>query len=612
MEDNNTDITDYLSEDERKSLIASRKRMERARDERDAKRDEFDGMGYLDAYDRDTKSALAYIAPAQNEGEDAVSTGTTRQALISLISRALSYESTTEFRPFDGDDNLLRDLGHALEISVDHSNYLDNEVDQSKTRINELYSHGDVICYEDFVTRHGTKKSIPEFNGEISGTAWTEEQEVIFSGCERRTVQGRRFYFGDIFQDSIDKMPFCFEVNHSTRAEVDSKYHGWERLKYVTTRKEQMDNPSAYAEDWRLEDSSDETDDTVEEIIYVDLPGNEMQLFLNGVPMLPDGFPSKWEHGKYPWAHEGGEPIRTGFIYHRSFVRTLLNMQDIENDMWRVIIMLAWKAAMPPMANATGQVITRKQLMASSIVDGIEADMLKPIMDGSLSNTNFIQNVAGMVRDNMVGRSVPEIKQGISPSASATATSVMQTQKEAEIAISLNLTSAMRIKTKLDWLRGGNILQYMFDSGYTSSFERPGDGGIVRHVAKVVDKLDSSEAIRNEEDAMEKREGQTVRIVQVHRDAKKLIRRLEAVSVTKPRPNSNLDKIELNQMMQAAQAIFGDRLDPTIFDEMFRAAYRIPQNKPLTHDVSDMPAPQSPKAKIPQQSVPELTNNTPA
>lgn len=142
---------DYLSKKERKHLNFIQRRMEAARDERDSERDEFDRMTYLEAYDRDTKSGLAFIQPVSNNNENPISTGTTRQALISLIARAFSLNFSSEIMPFDVRKMALRKLGQALEIATEHASYLDNDDEQVKGRINELFTHGDVIAYEDWV-----------------------------------------------------------------------------------------------------------------------------------------------------------------------------------------------------------------------------------------------------------------------------------------------------------------------------------------------------------------------------------------------------------------------------------------------------------------------------
>jgi hypothetical protein len=605
--------TDFLSEKERKHDLFIKNRMTIARDERNAPRDEFDGMGYLTAYDRDTKSSIAYISPAKNKGENEISTGTSRQALIALVARAISYNFETEFSPFGKENDLLAEVARGLETAVDHANYLDGDDEQAKERANELFAHGDVVVYEDWVTRWGWEKSRPKFDGKVTGVTWTKKKAKIFEGCERRTVQGRRFYFGDIFTPSIDKQPFCFEVNHIPYADAAAKYGEWERFKYVKGGEDNITfDSSAFGEDWRLETTEG---DNLEEVIYVDVPNNEMQITLGGVPMLPIGFPMKWDHGRYPWAHQGAEPIRSGFIYHRSFIRTLLNMQDLENDMWRVLIMLAWKAAIPPMANNTGQVVTRRNLMAGEINDGINADQLKPILDGSLANTGFVDSVLQKIRDNMTGRSVPEIKQGLGQQGLNTATETVQVQKEAEVAISLNLSAVAGIKSKADVLRASNIMQFAFSNDYSASAERPWKGGVARWVVEAVDRPADSKTILDMQEMMSKKEGRDVRLVQIRKDAGKGIDRLEGKAVSKPKQSSSLDRLELAQMFQAAAALFGDMLDPTLFENLFRSAYRIPGNVRLTRDLETQPQLQpqqgrSPKAKPPQPAVGSGLANT--
>lgn len=600
---------DFLTEREIKRDGELKSRMEKARDERNQARDEWDGLDYLSAYDRDAKTALAFIPAVKNDGENPISTGTSRQSLITLISRAISYNYDTEFRAFDKRNEELAELGKGLEIAVSHSNFLDDEDYEEKAAF-ELLAHGDEIGWCDWVKEWGTKKSIPAFDGKVTGVNWTEKKAVIFEGVRRKVIQGRRFYFGDIFTDSIDQQPFCFMVNHIDYSDAKRKYGTWERWKHVPDIGQKSDfDWSAYAEDWRLEDSA--PDGTIEEKIYVSVPDNEMQIWLNGVPMLPIGYPMKWEHGKYPWEHVGAEPIRTGFIYHRSFIRTLQNMQELENDMWRVLVMLAWKAAMPALANDSGRVLTRRDIMAGEIVTGVSADDLRPIDDGSLAHLGYVQNVAQLIRDNMTGRSVPETKQGMSSTGEQTATEVTQINKEAEVAISLNLRAIAKIVARTDWLTASLILQHAFKEGYKAASERPGKGGVVRHVLEVTDELQSSRDIDRREDEVEQRTGRKTRIIQLRPKVREIMESLYSRAVPRPRASSALDKVELQGMAQAAIALFGPRFNPEFLEDEFRRAYRIDSSIPLLV-TNPMPEIQKGSPPKPAQPLPnQMISNEP-
>lgn len=598
--------SDFLTEKEKEHDAYLKKRMEKARDERNQSRDEWDGLDYPVAYDRDAKTALAYIPEVRNEGENPISTGTSRQSLISLVSRACSYNYETEFRAFAKNSEEMDALARGLEIAVSHANYLDDEEYVDKAAF-ELLGHGDYIGWADWVEEFAPIKSIPAFDGKVKGKVWTERIGKVFEGVRRKVIQGRRFYFGDIFTDSIDKQPFCFMVNHRDWASIKQIYGKWERFDKVPDVGQESDfDWSSYAEDWRLEDAPE---GTIEEKIYVSVPDNEMQIWLNGVPMMPMQGSTKWKHGKYPWVHVGAEPIRTGFIYHRSFIRTLQNMQELENDMWRVLVMLAWKAAMPAMANDTGQVITRKQMMAGQIIDGIDADELKPIDDGSLSNLNYIQQVALQIRDNMTSRSVPEAKQGMKPVGDTTATEVTQINKEAEIAISLNLRAISKIVSKTDWLTASLILQYAFKEGFKADAERAGRGGVVRHILEVTDELNTPSELMDKEDSVEKETGRKLRITQIRPKARDLMEELRATAVPRPRASSALDKIELQNMAQSALNLFGPEFNKEFLEDEFRRAFRVSPDVPL---LNKNPMPQLPQGSPPKAAPPlpnQLVNN---
>jgi hypothetical protein len=598
---------DFLTDKEKEHDEWWKNRMEAARDERDKARDEFDGLGYLDAYDRDNKAMLAYIAPAKNDGESELSTGTTRQAALSLISRAIAYNYETEFTAFDKENRELTAVSRGLEVAVKHANYLDDVIDKIKEMANEMFGHGDAFWYSDWVVKYRIEKSHPKFNGDVKGVTWSERKKVYFEGIESRIAPGRRIYVGDIYTSGLKNQPFCYEVNHIPYEVAKMKYGDWERWQYVPDDNvNRMDDSSSYMEDFRIEDGPE---GTIEEKLCVDLPNNEMQIYINGVPMLPAGFPMKWEHEEYPWAHQGLEPVRAGFFYSRSFVRTLQNMQDIENDIWRVIIMLAWKAAQPPMANATGQVITRQDIQAGKIID-LDPDYFKPIFDGSLANTGFIREVANEIRNNMVSRSVPETKQGTPMSGDPTATYVTQLNKEAEIAISMSLSAIAGIVSKCDWLKAGLLLQHAMKKGYRSM--SPTEGGVVSYIVEVVEELNSSRELMQMEGELEKQTGRKHKIFQLKDGVRSIINRIEGRAVPKPRASSALDKAEIQNLAQTMMAIFGPDIDKSYLEEQLRRAFRIPNDVKLLN-TNPMPAVQQGSPPKPVQPLPNqmVSNDMP-
>jgi hypothetical protein len=80
------------SEEEKKYLAGLQIRLERARNDREQKHDEFDGMAYSEYFESNEKGANTYVEPKKNKEDSNYSSGTIRGKLFVFLAERASKE----------------------------------------------------------------------------------------------------------------------------------------------------------------------------------------------------------------------------------------------------------------------------------------------------------------------------------------------------------------------------------------------------------------------------------------------------------------------------------------------------------------------------------------
>lgn len=80
-----------------------------------------------------------------------------------------------------------------------------------------------------------------------------------------------------------------------------------------------------------------------------DKENHEYQVSVNGVPMLPLGFPFPWTFCDYNITQQNFKPIRHDFAYGKSFTSENKNQVQVLDEMIRLAILKTQKSYKPPM-----------------------------------------------------------------------------------------------------------------------------------------------------------------------------------------------------------------------------------------------------------------------
>lgn len=472
-------LNQIYSEEDREYLSFVQARLERARRLRDIEHPEFNGKTYLEYFEENEKIANTHhLDPRKNKDDVIVSAGTVEQKLDALLSNINNLNLGTEVLAYDRNNNRIVELGHAMDDIVKMTEMLDGadgagDEEKRPLRQRELLKQGTVFVQEEWLKKFETKKKLKEkFNGQFTDyKGWSEKMELVFEGPTRTQLYGPNVYLGDITEFYIENQPFISVVVQKNYEEARKTYGKFDNWKFV--QKGKIPPSSINAEEaktifenkWRMTELKDEQ---VEIVFYQDQANDEFQIIINGVLMMPIGFPlsAVTPAGKYNVTKQVFRPINDKFAYGAAFVSSgsVKEVSAIIDEMLKLFILKTRKSFTPAYVNISGRVIDSKVLSPGRISMGIDPNALQPIAGNEVQGVT--NGELGMYKElqSLVNKStVSDQFTGQAGQGRQTATEVIELQRQARLTLGLAILSCTLLEKKLGYLRLWNILQNWFE-----------------------------------------------------------------------------------------------------------------------------------------------------
>jgi hypothetical protein len=213
-----------------------------------------------------------------------------------------------------------------------------------------------------------------------------------------------------------------------------------------------------YGFNWRLETTENET---CEIIKYQDKWNDEYQVIINGVMMLPVGFPMPWEYAEYNLVQGRLEPISPFFSESKSIPTKTKLDQEILDEMYRLSVLKTQKSFMPPIANYTTNILSRSMFLPGKVNNNMQKGDVE-VLGGDPSSYSMkpsefemIRMIKGFIDD----KSVNPLLQGQAPSGETTATEINTVTQQAKQQLGLMIYGFIQLHQNLDTLRLYNILE---------------------------------------------------------------------------------------------------------------------------------------------------------
>lgn len=443
---------------------------------RDTPHREFNNQSYIDWFNNNEIIANTEITRDKTNKDLAIHTGTVEQKLLVILAEINRLNLTGEVRVFDKENEELQEFGMALTDICDKTAEIEGDDEKKLARQLELLKQGTVFVQDNWVKRWNKEKILnKKFDGKIKGVNWEEKMCLVFDGPERNVLYGPGVYLGNLSEFEMKKQPYIFTLKTTSYLEAQSRYgkkdadgkYMWERWENVPKKKVSLLSEANLSQlsssgGWSLTDLEQ---DKVEEIHYQDQFNDEYQIYLNGVPMLPMGFPLSaiTPSGMFNVEKQVLQVINPFFTYGRSFIAKTEQLAQLLDEIIKLLVIKTRKSIHPPYANISGRVISEKSLMPGVISMGIDPNALVPIgNEGQGLNTSEYQMLKILTEaiDNVT---VSPQMQGMQGKTGQTAYEVEVLKQQAQKTIALFIFAASLLEKKVTWLRANYVLANYFE-----------------------------------------------------------------------------------------------------------------------------------------------------
>lgn len=464
-------VTLYQEKD-KEYLSFIQNRLEKAKTQRSNPYPEFGGKTYLQIYNENENIANTVLPAKKNEDDVIVSAGTIESKLDALLSNINNLDIGPDVFAFDKNNNRIQELGEGLEDIMLDTEKMDGEGgDEEKKRLRqlELLKQGTVFVQEEWLKKWETKKKLKvAYDGRFKDFAeWDSENVLTFDGPSRTLLFGPNVYLGNITEYFMENQPYICAVIHKDYNVAKTKYGKFENFQYV--KKGNVPTASGlestiYDNKWRL---TEVTENQVEIILYQDKPNDEFQIIINGVLMLPIGFPlsAVSPRGEYNIVKQVFRPYNAFFAYGKSFVSSgaVKEVSAMIDEMLKLFVLKTRKSFSASYVNTSQKVISKKVLSPGRISMGFSPDALQKIGDEGNGVTSSEYSVLEKLQDIVDKSTVSNQFTGQQGKAGTTATEVLELQKQAKLTLGLTIASCALLERKLSYLRLYNILANWFN-----------------------------------------------------------------------------------------------------------------------------------------------------
>lgn len=432
-----------------------RERLQFAITQRNLGHEVFNDMDYLSRYDLNRRNGLAYTRPRKNKEERLIVTGSTRTKKKSILSALLNYNLEAQFIVYDKDNYLLSEFGKVSSDLVKKSRSLEQYDDKRPLIYSEALDQGTWFVEELWsIPTTVDKKLKGAFDpANISSIKWTSTTKQGQGLCTARLVPGKYVYLGNVRQKFMELQPYLFTEEYMSYEECKVFFEQWEKWSEVS---EFIQRFSPLATDG---EQSKTLNKGVQVLRYYDKFANDFNIILNGILMLPEGFPmtAVSPSGEYPIVKGDLDPTQYDFAYSKSFTDDIAFDQILIDEFIRTILFKAQQGATPPMVNNSNRELSRDIFNPAAITRNLNKAQIVPLLDQNGISTQDV-GALELIRKVIDEKSVSPIFTGDQQMKQQTAYEISELKKAQLMKLGLLVYGIVQFEQRLAKLRMANIM----------------------------------------------------------------------------------------------------------------------------------------------------------
>lgn len=444
------------SETEQKTFVINR--INKAKDQRDQRLHEFNGLDFMtdDQANRDIRNS--YIRPKINDDEVRINTGTVEKKMISVVNEILNLNMQPEVNAYDENDKMVQELGEVFTNLLKRTNEQENAEDLDFPMLWDLATRRVLFVEEYQDEKECVDKRKTKYDLETGEIEYTTKNYKI-SRPKKRILDGRTVLFGDmsIPNNRYNDQPYIIKYDRMHWRTAWGIYHNYKNWKYIKPGGPAVDNTWFGGQfDWRM--YSGIAEDEVEVIHYFSYPDDEYQIIINGVPMLAPGTPLPWEYEGYSIQAFVSREMEQNLAYGQLFTINAKVLAGLSDEMLRLIVR-KWRQSIEPSIAVKGnKVLSRDIWNPGAVAQGIDPANIKKLVD-NVGVTQSEMATFQMISDKIEAEvGVSKLFQG-QTDKKLTATQALEQMKQAVKAIGTLVLSWSRVVKTMAYLRIYNIIE---------------------------------------------------------------------------------------------------------------------------------------------------------
>lgn len=473
------DYQKSLSQKEKDYMGFLQARLQAIKEINDAPYPELDNKTRYQVYEEAKKLAnTSHVDPKVDPDDVTVSSGIIEQKLDALLSHINNLNLSADVFAFDKDNNELAELGLALQDIIHDTEIQDGadgagDEEKKILRQKELLTAPAVFVMEEWSRRFEIRKKlkgIKKFDGDLTKyQGYDEVLEKVFDGPSRSLLHFPNVFLGDMTKFYMEDQPDLFVLVKTGYEDAKASYGKFPMFKFVApgalASSVSEENKTIFENKWRLAELEK---DQVEILMYQCKARDEFQVVINGVMMLPIGFPlsAVVPGGGYNIAKQVFRVINPHFALGKPFVLggSIKYLSGLIDEMLKLFILKERKAIAPAYVNTSGRVISRKVLAPGRISMGIEPGSLTPIAGTESQGITAGEAAVLSKYEELINKAtVSEQFTGQQGKAGMTATESVELQRQAKLSLGLAVASCALLEKKLAHLRLMNIICHWFN-----------------------------------------------------------------------------------------------------------------------------------------------------
>lgn len=614
-----------LTDEEKLEMSFDRYKLYLIAQVRESPQPQFDDMGYLKYNETNEQADISYLAKRKNKMDTRMTSGITHEKDTSLLALLTNFNFEGKVCVFDEKNMPLYDLADALTAAVRKSRELENYDEKRPIFYRNMLVQGTSFFQERYIERWVPKKVLKndvDYN-HLDKVKWTDAGfEKVYDGCVTEMIDGKKVFLEDIRQQDIRKQPGVYTVEFVPREYMRSIWGATERWKSVPRKITAgitgliLANSTRYG-DWTFAEVDQMKVEVVQAFRQFE---NRYQIYINGVPMLPAGFPltAISPSGLVPISKGDLDPMNM-FAYSKSIPAKTKIDQAVYDAVIRLMLIKLEQSAFPPTGNNTDQILNANIFMPGRMTPNVKAEDLSDLNPNKGINPADFSFVK-LIKEAIDAKSISTLLEGNQGQQDLTLGQYMDMQKKQMLKLGglfdafINLEKQMLhlrtmniisnwtkpIDTKMDAIRG-----QLTDIYRTITVEDTFDNGqkglrVIQFTPDNYQGIRSSEDVHQQEIKYAQSQGQEIRYTYINPDMLKALKfsfYYEIVPVDKN--NDKMTQAMFVAMITQAINLFGmesmnvDYLKKRyayVMGEDFDSIFLSPQMQQLNQQKADLAA----------------------